>query len=128
VNVEVDDNARRLTTDRTYISRVLGNLVSNAIPAMPSGGKLSIQARRNAQNTVITVEDTGVSISAEYNSKIFQPLFTTKSKGQGLGLAVVKRLTEAINGTITFTSEEGRGTKFTIQVPSLNRNNKTDDK
>jgi signal transduction histidine kinase len=63
------------------------------------------------------VEDTGVGIPEEAKTRLFQPLFTTKSKGQGFGLAVCKRLVESMNGTITFESEEGKGTKFTVKLP-----------
>ena len=66
---------------------------------------------------VITVKDTGVGISEEQKLSCFTPLFTTKSKGQGFGLAVVKRLTETLGGTVTFESEDGKGTKFTIELP-----------
>jgi two-component system NtrC family sensor kinase len=71
-----------------------------------------------------SVEDTGLGIPEENRNKIFKPLFTTKSKGQGFGLAVCKRLVEAHSGrSITFESEIGKGTKFTIKVPSNRRFN-----
>jgi signal transduction histidine kinase len=66
---------------------------------------------------LITVADTGVGISEEVKPKLFTPLFTTKSKGQGFGLAVIKKLTEALGGTITFESAKGKGTKFTVKFP-----------
>jgi PAS domain S-box-containing protein len=127
MQVNVDDDARKLTTDATHVRRILGNLVLNAIQAMPTGGSLTIEARRDQNNTTITVEDTGVGIPGENTDKIFQPLFTTKSKGQGLGLAVVKRLTEAIDGKITFSSKQGKGTKFTIMLPSMSRSSESND-
>ncbi len=65
----------------------------------------------------ITIEDSGVGIPEDVKPKIFQPLFTTKSKGQGFGLAVVKRLVEVQGGTIGFESEMGKGTRFIIQLP-----------
>ena len=68
-------------------------------------------------NVQITVKDTGMDIPEEIKPKIFTPLFTTKSKGQGFGLAVCKRVIEAQGGTITFESEVGKGTKFTIELP-----------
>jgi signal transduction histidine kinase len=68
--------------------------------------------------TIVTVDDTGVGIPVEVRSKLFLPLFTTKSKGQGFGLAVVKRLTETMGGTVTFESEVGKGTKFILSLPS----------
>lgn len=67
---------------------------------------------------VISVEDTGVGISKEAKDKIFTPMFTTKAKGQGLGLPVVKRLVEAQGGKISFESQIGKGTKFILEFPT----------
>ncbi|HKM59533.1 MAG TPA: HAMP domain-containing sensor histidine kinase, partial [Candidatus Bathyarchaeia archaeon] len=66
----------------------------------------------------LTVEDNGVGISEEAKPKLFTPLFTTKSKGQGFGLAVVKRITEVLGGTVTFESRDGEGTKFIVRFPA----------
>jgi signal transduction histidine kinase len=114
-NIEKD--ARTVRADSAYMKRILGNLVSNAVQAMPDGGKLTVQARREKSDVVITVKDTGVGISEDAKDRLFTPLFTTKSKGQGFGLAVVKRLTEALDGTVTFESQENKGTTFTIRLP-----------
>jgi PAS domain S-box-containing protein len=113
----VDKTVRRITTDPDLLMRILGNLVSNAVQAMPDGGKLTIRAFHEANDVVVTVQDTGVGIPKQIQPKIFAPLFTTKSKGQGFGLAVVKRLTEALGGIVTFESEEGKGTKFIVRLP-----------
>ena len=85
---------------------------------MPNGGKLTLYAYQEANDTVITVEDTGLGIPEEVKPKLFTPLFTTKSKGQGFGLAVVKRMTEALEGTVTFESESGKGTVFMVRLPT----------
>ncbi len=106
-----------IKSDHAIIRRVLTNLIVNAIQAMPSGGKLTISSYRTDNNVRILVEDTGVGIPEEIKPKLFSPMLTTKAKGQGLGLAVVKRLVEALKGTISFESEEGKGTKFIIQLP-----------
>ena len=84
---------------------------------MPKGGKLVVQAHKERNDVVIDVIDSGIGIQEDARDKLFIPLFTTKSKGQGFGLAVVKRLTEALGGTVTFESEEGKGTKFAIRLP-----------
>ena len=104
------------------MKRILSNLVINAVQAMPNGGKLEVKACPNAGEFVITVKDTGMGIPEEIKTKMFTPLFTTKSKGQGFGLPVVKRMTEALGGTVTFESEEGKGTTFTLRLPPLQRN------
>jgi signal transduction histidine kinase len=107
-----------LNTDPDYLRRALTNIITNAYQAMPNGGQLTLSAEKKENITVITVEDTGIGISPEIKSKLFTPLFTTKSKGQGLGLAVSKRLIEALNGDITVESKEGEGTKFVITLPA----------
>ncbi len=105
----------KLKVDASYIRRILTNLATNAIQAMPSGGELTIDATCVEDKMVqITVADTGEGIPAEVQDNLFKPLFTTKSKGQGFGLAVVKKFVEELGGTITFESQEGKGTKFTI--------------
>ena len=108
---------KKIVADADILRRILGNLVINAVQAMPEGGNLSIHAFRQGSDYLIEVKDTGVGISEKAKAKLFTPLFTTKSKGQGFGLAVVKRLTEVLGGTVNFESEVGKGTKFTIELP-----------
>ena len=93
------------------------NLVTNAVQAMPKGGELIIHAYKEGKDVIIAVKDTGVGIPEAVKSKLFTPMFTTKSKGQGFGLAVIKRMTEALGGTVTFESQEGKGTIFKIRLP-----------
>jgi signal transduction histidine kinase len=114
---EVQNEAKKLISDPDLLKRILSNLVSNAIQAMPMGGKLMIRAFKDADAVVITVEDTGVGIPEEVRPKLFTPLFTTKARGQGFGLAVIKRMTEALGGSVTFESEVGKGTKFVVRFP-----------
>ena len=104
-------------TDPTFMKRALTNLVNNAIQAMPDGGELTVMAYEKEKSIIITVGDTGVGIPQNVKPLIFKPLMTTKAKGQGLGLAVVKRLVEALGGQIGFESQEGKGTTFTIELP-----------
>ncbi len=84
---------------------------------MPEGGTIIIRAFRKNDSIYVSFEDTGVGIPEENKTKIFTPLFSTKAKGQGFGLAVCKKLVEAQNGKITFESELGKGTTFTIKLP-----------
>jgi len=115
--VKVEENAKKVVIEPTFMKRILGNLVLNAVQAMPNGGTLTIQAFQEANSLLVTVEDTGEGIPEDAKANMFKPLFTTKSKGQGFGLAVCKRLVEALGGTITFTSTAGKGTKFTVRLP-----------
>ncbi len=105
------------SSDFSMLKRIITNLVQNAIQAMPTSGNLTIHAYHKDSRIFISVEDTGIGIPEEIKSKIFMPMMTTKSKGQGLGLAVVKRLVEALNGKISFESQERKGTTFTIEFP-----------
>ena len=117
MEVEVEANLV-LNTDTDYLKRIIDNLVNNAIQAMPNGGKLIIRGSEQDDGmATIVVQDTGVGILDKDKSNLFKPLFTTKAKGQGLGLAVVKRFVEALQGTITFESQEGKGTTFIIRLP-----------
>jgi signal transduction histidine kinase len=108
----------KIQTDPILIRRALTNLINNAIQAMPDGGDLGVLARKTSNSVIIAVSDTGEGIPEEIKPKLFTPLMTTKAKGQGLGLAVVKRLIEALGGSITFDSQVGKGTVFTIYLPA----------
>ena len=113
----INDDSKKIITDQSMLQRILSNLANNAVQAMPKGGKITLSAHGEAGSTVIEVQDSGGGISEEVKSKLFKPLFTTKAKGQGFGLAVVKRLTEALGGTVTYESELGKGTTFIIHLP-----------
>ncbi len=120
-NIEViqscDVGNSKVEIELTFFERILTNLITNAIQAMPKGGKLAITTFKKDGNLTITVEDSGVGIPEEIKPKLFTPMMTTKAKGQGLGLSVVKRLVKAQNGNINFESQVGKGTKFTIKIP-----------
>jgi PAS domain S-box-containing protein len=116
-SIKVENGAEKIVADSAYVQRILSNLVNNAVQAMPNGGKLTVHAYCEGKDNVITVADTGVGIPEEAKSKLFTPLFTTKSKGQGFGLAVVKRMTEALGGTVTFESQAEKETKFIVRLP-----------
>ncbi|XHH10359.1 MAG: PAS domain S-box protein [Candidatus Bathyarchaeia archaeon] len=119
VNVSyfVEQPFEKLKTDASFIKRILTNLTLNGLQAMPNGGNLSIYAFLRASKVIIAVSDTGVGISEEVKEKIFKPLFTTKSKGQGFGLAVVKKLVEALNGYVSFETKPEKGTTFILEIP-----------
>ncbi|MHA1675840.1 MAG: sensor histidine kinase [Candidatus Njordarchaeales archaeon] len=117
VEIGIEDFFTDFPTDPVLIRRVLMNLIMNAIQAMENGGLLRIRAHKEGDYALISIRDTGIGIPEECHEKIFQPLFTTKSKGQGLGLTVCKRIVEALHGEISFKSKVGKGTTFTIKLP-----------
>jgi len=117
VAVYSPETLRLLAVDPTMLKRILVNLAQNAVQAMPKGGDLTITATNNDKQITISIQDTGEGIPKHVQPKLFTPLVTTKSKGQGFGLAVVKRMTEAMDGTVTFETEEGKGTKFILRFP-----------
>jgi PAS domain S-box-containing protein len=117
VDLLLEDSSLELRADYTYLKRILTNLISNSIQALTNGGKISIRVKRKEDKALLSVEDSGQGIPFEVRDKIFTPLITTKPKGQGFGLAVVKKLTEALNGNVTFESELGKGTRFDIELP-----------
>jgi len=124
--LDLPDNLPQAYADPQHIVQVLGNLTLNACQSMPNGGKLSVICRKSpveseplttAQWLLITIKDTGSGISPENMKKLFEPLFTTKPKGIGLGLAVSRKLIEANGGRIEVQSEEGKGSTFTVWLP-----------
>ena len=117
VSIKVQNEIKKIRSDSYFINRIMYNLITNSVQAMPNGGKLTISALREADNLTISVTDTGVGIPKNIQNKMFTPMFTTKSKGQGFGLPVVKRMAEALGGAVTFESKEGEGTTFIVRFP-----------
>ncbi|MBD0823438.1 sensor histidine kinase [Aestuariibaculum marinum] len=105
--------------DRTQLIRVITNLVKNGIQAIPEDRepKIEIEVSATDTNVIMTVSDNGSGISEENLDKVFEPKFTTKSSGMGLGLAMVKNIVETYKGTITVTSEKQLGTTFKVIFP-----------
>lgn len=108
----------KVCVDPVQMEQVLGNLISNAVEAMPDGGTLRLQATQRNGHTLIQVSDTGVGIPPENLTRIFEPLFTTKTRGVGLGLALVRRVVEAHAGNVHVESSVGQGTTITIELPT----------
>jgi len=112
--------ARQLTAtpvDATQLQQVLVNLVKNASQAMTTGGTLTLQTGENNDSVWVSVSDTGGGIPQEQLNRIFEPFYTTKKKGSGLGLMIVQRIVRAHNGRIELESNEGKGTTFRIWLP-----------
>jgi signal transduction histidine kinase len=104
--------------DPDKITQVLINLITNARDAMPpEGGEISISAKKKGKSCQLIIKDNACGMSEETLSHLFEPLFTTKFKGIGLGLPIVKEIIDAHNGKITVTSVKNIGTTFTIELP-----------
>jgi len=105
--------------DKTQLIRIITNLVKNATQSLESQEhpKIEVKVKEANTNVIISVSDNGKGISEEDATKIFEPKFTTKSSGMGLGLPMIKNIVEAYNGNITFTSEINKGTVFTVSIP-----------
>src|SRR5262249_10099383 len=107
----------QVPVDEDELRQVLVNLMENACQAMTSGGSLMVGTKAHADMVEIVIGDTGCGIPQEHLNKIFAPFFTTKSRGTGLGLAVVKKIVERHHGNIDVKSVIGEGTEFTITLP-----------
>jgi signal transduction histidine kinase len=103
--------------DRTLTLRALANVVENALHAMPGKGELVVDAAADATLLTITVRDSGVGMDAEALARVFEPYFSTKTSGTGLGLPIARRNIELNNGTIEVDSEKGRGTTVRVRLP-----------
>jgi signal transduction histidine kinase len=104
--------------DADQIRQVFVNIILNAVEAMPEGGRLEIRAGSKAQFVEVEFADTGGGVPESIIDKIFDPLFTTKAKGIGLGLAMCKSILERHGGDIRVKSEKGKGAVFTASLPA----------
>ncbi|WP_394352292.1 sensor histidine kinase [Flavobacterium lotistagni] len=108
--------------DRTQLIRIITNLVKNAIQSIPEHQdykSVLVSVRRHPSEVIILVRDNGTGIQSQYLDKIFEPKFTTKNSGMGLGLGIIKNIIENYKGTITFETEYGKGTTFMVALPLI---------
>ena len=119
--IQVQDNLNgrsfRLRADHDLLYRAFLNILINAIHSMQDGGTIDIKVEEGRDAYRVEIEDTGCGISKENEDKIFNPFFTTKEKGSGLGLSIVRKIIEGHRGTIGIESIEGQGTKVQVQLP-----------
>ncbi len=119
-NIQVIDTCEdspKIEVDYTKVSRVLVNIIKNAFDAMPNGGTLTVASKCGESCLELSFTDTGVGMTPETMNKIWTPLFTTKTRGMGFGLAICKRIVEAHGGRISVASQLGKGTVFTLTFP-----------
>ena len=109
--------------ERTQLIRIITNLVKNAIQAIPENQRekiVSVSVKRHEDQVLISVSDNGTGIEEQNIPRIFEPKFTTKNSGMGLGLGIIKNIIENYKGTITFETQYGKGTVFTVSLPIIN--------
>ncbi len=116
-DVDVPAELPPVHIDRTLISRSLTNIVENALHAMPGSGTLTVSARADNGRVRVRVSDTGVGMDAEALARAFEPYFSTKASGTGLGLPIAQRNVELSGGTISVESERDRGTTVEVTLP-----------
>jgi signal transduction histidine kinase len=119
-NIQVSDLTEEspiINIDEGKMERALRHIVENAVQAMPDGGELKISSKRLDDEIEIVITDTGIGMTKEVLREIFTPLFTTKAKGIGLGLAISRRIVEAHGGSITVQSKTGEGSCFRVKIP-----------
>ena len=117
IKTNLASNLPRLSLDSEQITQALGNLIKNAIEAMPDGGTLSLSTQLASDGKIqIKIQDTGIGMAQEILSQIFEPYYTTKDTGTGLGMAIVQRIVTNHDGEISIETEEGVGTTVSIEL------------
>ncbi len=115
--INIPDSLPRLNLDQNLVARALTNIVENALHAMPDTGSLELCARQTETFVQLDVRDTGVGLDEATRARIFEPYFSTRAAGTGLGMAIAKRNIELNNGTITVESKRGHGTIVALTFP-----------
>lgn len=118
VEIECPADLPLLLADPDQLRIVLGNLIRNAREAMPEGGRLTLRARGGEGEVLLEVSDTGVGIPPENLARIMEPLYSTKARGLGLGLAIARAIIEKNQGSMTAHSTPGAGSTFTVRLPA----------
>jgi signal transduction histidine kinase len=123
LDLEVSPGLPAVRADRAQLEQALLNLVSNAVDAMPDGGRLSVAARPDGDGVALVVADSGAGIPPDDLSRVFEPLYTTKppGKGTGLGLPILREIVEAHGGTVRLESRPGEGTTAVVRLPRPRR-------
>ncbi|MFA5825948.1 MAG: ATP-binding protein [Gallionellaceae bacterium] len=120
VKLDIPANISPIQVDPIHMHQVLWNLIANALEAMPEGGELEIKADADpaAKTVTVSIKDSGSGIAPEHMAMLFQPMFTTKTRRIGLGLVVVKNLTQVNGGSVAVESAPGKGSVFSVTLPS----------
>ena len=118
VSIEYSEAIPFALGDSDQLKIVFANLFRNARDAMPNGGNLSVDAKESDGEIAISVTDTGVGIEPELLGRVMEPLFTTKARGIGLGLAMARAIVDKNNGSLDVKSKPGQGTTFFVHLHS----------
>ena len=117
LEVDVQPGLPRVVLDRTLVARAITNVIENALHAMPDDGRLTVSATADAQEILMVVRDTGAGLDAALLARVFEPYFSTKVSGTGLGMAIAKRNVELNGGAIAISSRKEEGTAVTLRFP-----------
>ena len=114
----LDEALPMIWADPDQFVQIFGNIIRNAVQALPEGGRLVIRSEiADPEWVAISFTDTGGGIAKEKQAKVFEPFFTTRARGVGLGLALTRTLVKKQGGTIELESELGKGSVFTVKLP-----------
>lgn len=130
-NIKVNTKLGKLPlilANKEQLMQAFHNIITNAVEAMPKGGKLTITASKADDYAEVGIQDTGIGIAKENFNRIFDLLFSTKPKNSGLGLKISQQIVESHGGSIDFESEVGKGTKFIVKLPLIQLTQKVGNK
>jgi signal transduction histidine kinase len=117
LDMQLSNEISKANVDEHQINQAIVNLINNAIQAIPKKGEIILKTEKSENGILITIMDTGIGIPDEEKEKVFEPFFTKKQRGTGLGLAVVKKIMDNHNGEIKITDRERGGTAFSLLLP-----------
>ncbi|WP_018124373.1 two-component system sensor histidine kinase NtrB [Desulfovibrio oxyclinae] len=117
--LDLHPNVAKVKANEDQIRQSLINLVKNSVEAMPEGGELRIETGMNDGFVRLTVSDTGIGIPPDKRDKLFSPFYSTKGKGSGLGLAMIRKIMDELGGEVELVSHEGVGTTVTLNLPPV---------
>jgi signal transduction histidine kinase len=117
-----DAAVSRIEADWDHLQAAIVNLLRNAVDATPPGGDVLLSTARDADDVLVRVTDTGAGIPEDLRARVMEPYFSTKETGTGLGLPTVRRIVEEHGGSLSFSSDVGKGTQFTLRLPAKGPN------
>jgi signal transduction histidine kinase len=117
LEADLQDDLPKVQLDEKYFKQAVMNIVKNGLAAMPEGGTLTVKTRCRGDNVELVIRDTGEGMPEDVREKIFEPYFTTRDFGSGIGLTLVYKVVKEHMGEISVQSEEGKGSRFILTFP-----------